>query len=162
MRETVRQRKRDRLQPEIRVGVSGSQVFSLFAARTWNRTWLQLLSFSVVLPLSPACLPAWLPALAVPLSSQTVFGYSLRCLSQQTIANHIAEAAASVPYPMTSLLTPSTHCSVQYQSQFPNNSLPDALSFFFFLSGAICKLPTWGSVSLGIHFPAGPLRPLKI
>lgn len=100
--DSERESERERLQPEIRVGVSGSQFFSLFlllereTGHGCNCCRSPSLSHC---PLSPVCLPACL--LPVPVSSQTGFGYSLRCLSQQTIANHIAAAAASVPYPMT-------------------------------------------------------------
>lgn len=120
--ETVRQRKRDRLQPEIRVGVSGSQVFSLFAARTWNRTWLQLLSFSVVLPLSPACLPGcllWLSHCPVRLCSV------IRCaaylskpsritLQQRRLPFHTQWPVSSLPVPTavssTNPSSPTIHC----------------------------------------------------
>lgn len=160
------ERARETLQPEIRVGVSGSQFFSLFlllereTGHGCNCCRSPSLSHC---PLSPVSLPACLlPLACLSVQSDCVRLFVALLISANHRESHCSSGGfRSIPNDQ-SLLTPSTHSVPQYQSQFPNNSLPDALSFCFFLSGAICKLPTWGSVSLGLHSAAGSLRPVRI
>lgn len=137
--DSERESERERLQPEIRVGVSGSQFFSLFlllereTGHGCNCCRSPSLSHC---PLSPVCLPACLLPLACPsVQSDCVRLFVALLISANHRESHCSSGGfRSIPNDQ-SLLTPSTHSVPQYQSQFSNNSLPDALSFLLLIVG---------------------------
>lgn len=151
--------ERESLKPEIRVGVSLPasalpQFFSLFAARTTPKQDMaaivvvpRLLLFAPTVPLS-VCLPVFLPVCLSYCPSACVRLFVALLISANHRESHCSGGFRSIPNDQSSH---SQYPHSTYSSSTPpppNNSLPDALSFFFLslLSGAICKLPTWGSV----------------